>query len=243
LGQKDWISEYVKLQPDLRGWNLTTHQWRKSFALFMVRTDSRLLRAVSNHFKHLSLAMTEQSYMGNDPTLLGMLKDVALDETARVLYEISSDGTHAAGRCVEGLAAHLNALQRKLTHKSEEAQTAEMRKLVADDNVRVWSCDWGWCFFRSETARCHALAGSIDMRADHPHFGKRAPGICCNCANLVVLDEHGEFWRRRYAQSLEMLKANKDAGFDDVLDITQERIRQCEYVLHMLGLLAQGERS
>ena len=81
------------------------------------------------------------------------------------------------------------------------------------------------------------------MRADHPHFGKRAPGICCNCANLVVLDEHGEFWRRRYAQSLEMLKANKDAGFDDVLDITQERIRQCEYVLHMLGLLAQGERS
>ncbi len=69
--------------------------------MYVIRTDSRMLPAVSQHFKHVSLAMTEQGYLGDDVELLGVMEDTATRETARMLCELATGKTVAGGKMVQ----------------------------------------------------------------------------------------------------------------------------------------------
>lgn len=60
---------------------IRTHQWRKSYALYIFKTDSRMIPAIAQQFHHVSLAMTEQGYLSNDPELLEAIDSARKEST------------------------------------------------------------------------------------------------------------------------------------------------------------------
>jgi integrase len=235
-GQQDWIKKHVELPADFADWRVTTHQWRKSFALYTIRTDNRMLAAVSQHFKHVSLLMTEQAYVGNDIELLGIRKDMVVQETTRILWEVTTGKTCAGGKMAEKIHMRTDEIGTKLADKTADQQRKEIEGLVYSTDIRVWSCDWGWCFFRPETSRCHIQQPGRRLLAFKPDDATRNPNICCECSNLITTQEHIPFWIERHTKWKNQLEEHKKNGFEEFVLIARDRVNQCESVLHMMGV-------
>ena len=240
-GQKEFMDEHVVLPAGYEDWNLTTHQWRKSFALYVVRSDERLLPAVSEHFKHMSIAMTEQGYLGNDPELLGVMEDVATREAARLLFEAVSGKVVVAGKMADVIADNAESIRSMIGPEgSDEERIARFAESLKDDDIRIWPAPWGKCVFRSETARCHHQAkGEFDLGARRPNYAYRQAGTCCDCSNLLVLsDAHAPFWRERHAENVRARETSRQAGDDVAAAVAGERVRTSEAILRRMELVA-----
>jgi integrase len=70
-------------------WPFRPHQFRKTFARFVARRDRSQLMALSDHFKHASVAMTFKGYVGNDFDLKELIDHEGQVETARTLERFS----------------------------------------------------------------------------------------------------------------------------------------------------------
>lgn len=215
-------------------WRVTTHQWRKSFAQFVVRSDERLLRAVSEHFKHVSLAMTSEGYVGNDLELLGLIDDEALNRVAEVTILAISGEIAIAGPLAEMIERQRERLAREVGEGTSDARIAALKDLLREDSVRSWSCGWGDCFFRPETARCHAeVLGTYTLRARKPNAETRRPEVCCECANLVVLPEHRPFWESRRVKNQLIVDSDLDLKSGGAR-LAKVRVEQANKILKRL---------
>ncbi len=105
-GQKTFLRQWVDLSGlrsrnargedlaryrDSQGTCITTHQWRKTYALYLFRVSNRLLPAISQQFKHLSLAMTERAYIGNDIALLRDIDAAHVQHTVNFWAQLAPD--------------------------------------------------------------------------------------------------------------------------------------------------------
>jgi integrase len=235
-GQREWIKRYVKLPAHFADWRITSHQWRKSFALYTIRTDNRMLAAVSQHFKHVSLLMTEQAYIGSDIELLGIRKEMVIQETIRILWEVTTGKTSAGGKMAEMIRERAEEIRTKLAGQDDAEQRKVIEGLVRSTDVRVWSCDWGWCFFRPETSRCHIQQPGRRLLAVKPNDATRNPSICCECSNLITTQEHVPFWVERRTKWQNQLEAHQKNGSEEFVLIARDRVKQCDSVLHMMGV-------
>ncbi|MBM6579924.1 hypothetical protein ILT44_07005 [Microvirga sp. BT689] len=244
-GQKEFVRHFVNLPAGYQSWNLTTHQWRKSFCLYIVGSDGRLLPAVSDHFKHMSLAMTEQGYLGNDAALLGVMNDVATREAARFLFEAINDTAAFAGKMAEKVEAQALQIQALIGSEGTDEQKIErLAETLRDDDVRVWPADWGKCLFRAETARCHHQAkGDFDLQARQPHYGQRQPNVCCSCSNLLISEVHVDFWAKRHADNIVLHTENLAAGDRAAAAVAAERVRTSETILRRLSMISGTKRN
>jgi integrase len=226
--QKDWVSRYVELP---YSWHLTTHQWRKSFALYTLRTDSRMLTAISQHFKHVSLAMTSEHYIGRDLELLGLMDDIAVRETSRILYDLTTGKVPVSGKMGDLLRERLPHIKSRFEGISDKEKRAEIEALVSGSaELRVYSCDWGWCFFRSETSLCNPG----DQR---PSPIYRCPQTCCDCSNLAVTPEHRPYWSQRLEENQHLVEECRAKGLEHEAFVAKARIVQCQSVLRMMERL------
>lgn len=218
----------------IQWWRVSTHQWRKSFAQFIVRSNERLLRAVSEHFKHVSLAMTSEGYVGNDVELLHLIDDEALHRVAEVTIRAISGDLAVAGPLAELIDRQKKRILKEIGDGTIDEQTAALIRMLHDDNVRSWSCGWGDCFFRPETARCHAeVNGTYSLTASRPNAETRRPGLCCGCANLIVLPEHRSFWKSRLRKNEAIMEADGNLQSASAR-VAQIRVEQAQKILRLL---------
>ena len=85
-------------------WPLSPHQFRKTFARFVARRDRSQLLALSDHFKHMSVAMTARGYVGSDFDLHELVDHEGRSETALALdHLLTSD--RLGGRMGERIVA------------------------------------------------------------------------------------------------------------------------------------------
>ncbi len=241
-GQVRFMQDFVDLPEAYRDWNLTTHQWRKAFAQYVIRSDERLLPALSDHFKHMSLAMTEQGYLGSDPELLGLLDDVATREAARLLFDAVNGTGRIAGKMADTIRENAASIEALMGADGSDAdRLARLTSAVAEDDVRVWGAAWGACLFRAETARCHHQAGgAFDLAARRPRYSHRQPGVCCSCSNLLVSDAHEGFWKERYATNVSLRDEGRAAGEHAVAAVAAERVATAEAILRKMNVVMGG---
>lgn len=237
VAQRSWVEQYVDIPREYLGWQLSTHQWRKSFAIYMVRSDARLLPAVRDHFKHMSVAMTERGYLGRDPELLGLLDDEATYAAAQFLFD-AANGRPAAGKMMETVEKNRASILDLIgTEGTEEEKVFRLTGMLKDDDIRVWPSEWGNCFFLAERARCHYRAkGEFDLSARHPHYGQRRPGVCCDCANLLIFSDNVDFWDARFKSGLAILEANRAEGEHAAAAVAEDRVRTSAAILKRLGI-------
>lgn len=244
LAQRSWVEKYVEIPREYLGWQLTSHQWRKSFAMYMIRTDPRMLPTVRDHFKHMSSAMTERGYVGLDPEMLGLLEDEATYAAAQFLFDVAN-GRPAAGKMMDTIESNIETIRELIgVDGSETDRIDDLAALLKDDDIRVWPSDWGSCLFRCEVARCHFLAkGHFDLNSRRPHYGQRRPGVCCDCANLLIFSDDVDFWQARFKSGLAVYEGNRLAGEYGAAAVAEDRVRTSVAVLRRLGLVIEWNPS
>lgn len=207
--------------PDHEGkpWPFSTHQFRKTFARFVARRDRSQLLGLAEHFKHASVAMTARGYVGNDFDLHGLIDHESRAETAAALDRMLTS-TRLTGRMGERILAG-NARFRG--RAGEQVRRDYIAFILMETDLRVHACDYGWCVFQQETARCGGESA--------PSEAGRAPAVCLSCANMVVEERHADYWRDRRARNAALLP---EAG-PMTAAVLAEAIEQCDGVLAKIG--------
>jgi len=236
IGWDDMDSSNAKLRPYIisRGRCIRPHQWRKTFALFMMRLDERLLPALAHHFKHLSLAVTEGAYMPSDPSMIAAGQSVHMMETHRVLYEMRSGAGSKFGKLDRAMDAFRADLEKILGDLPLEESYEQFERVILEHDLRIYNAEHGRCLIAAnpDKARCHTAGGTSGWRRLHPNYATRTPGMCAGCDNFSIGREHVGFWKRRYLQNQSAwLAANRSGDFE----IVRRRAEQAAAVLKAMG--------
>jgi integrase len=226
----------VDLRPYKTGEGFRTHQWRKTFALYVLRTDPKMLPAISQHFKHMSLAMTEQGYIGNDPELLDSIDSVRRQRTVQFLLQQASGNAVIAGGMADLVRDHREQLQAVVGDCEGQEAYDRMEAWVAEGDLRIWYAEHGKCFMSlaPADARCHSLGKTDPWFKREPNYAQRNPSVCGGCKCFAVDGEHVVFWQERYRKNSDVLaKAGKDYGGE--YRVAHERVRQSAAILRTLS--------
>ena len=248
-GQNILIRKYIDLsilpEKNKKGEDLTryrnldaicirTHQWRKTYAHFVFKTDSRMIPAIAQQFQHLSLAMTEQGYISNDPELLESLSSARKESTVAFFYRYVTEKPLLAGRLSKLIDQHRSELDSLVDGLKPNVARHEISKWIEAKDLKIFFSTHGKCFIRASPAdaRCHQIAGSSSWNNREPNYLTREPGVCLGCSCFVVDDEHLEFWKKRYIENkhaFDSLGAEQGRVF-------KERVTQSEAVLAAFNL-------
>lgn len=209
------------------------HQWRKTFLRYAMRIDSRMTAAVSQHFKHLSLVITEKEYAPSDLSLLVEADGMQLRETAAALREIITGVQPSFARIDRAIAAARDDLKRMLPD-IDTASDRAFEDLAIKQDLRIWYAPHGRCLIaiNPDEARCQAAAGNQGWAHRAPNPLTRTPGLCLGCANFSLSPHSIGFWRERYiANQHSWLSSGRDLAFR----VAQKRAEQAAAVLKALG--------
>ncbi len=212
------FASYIKL-PDYQGrrWHLSTIQGRKTFARMVAKRDRTGLDALRAHLGHIARAMTDRHYVGTDFDLKELVDRHALDET-RTALEALLTAPRLGGRAGRAIAARSQFRGRVVD--------AEVRTWVGnvlhETDMRLGTCDWGWCLYRRESASCLG-----DEHGPNPVL--RTHSVCTGCANFAVAQRHRPVWERRRQRNDDLL-AFPDLD-PDSRALAQVRIAECDRIL------------
>ena len=200
---------------DGKPWVFSSHQFRKTFARFIAQRDRSHLLGLAEHFKHVSIAMTARGYVGSDFDLHQLIDEEAQAETAVALDRILASD-RLAGRMGERIVAG-NARFRG--RAGEQVRRDYIEFVLEKTDLRVYACDYGWCVFQPETARCGG------ERA--PNEAGRSPAVCLSCANMVIDARHAPYWRDRRERNAALMPRAPIM----TAAVLAEAVEQCDQVL------------
>ena len=181
LGLRDSSGHPVDLHP---------HMFRRTFARHVARYDTTNLLALKEHFKHVSLSMTDY-YVGSDLELWTLM----MEEEEKLLFESFDKALRAERMAGPGGA--------RLKRKIDEAITdgrlpkefrgeaggylrKDMIRNLVESGQRIYPCAASnYCWFRPESALC--------TQGDHPLLKRCNPGAC---TNSVITPEHRPHWEK-----------------------------------------------
>jgi integrase len=253
VGQRQFVYRYVDLSRlpdrsrrgedlaayrDSRGLCLRTHQWRKTFARHICGTDSRMLPAVSRHFKHLTLAMTEEAYLGKNPALQDAYESNINQSTARILYENARGKPAQAGRMAKVIDEHRAELEALIANKDERDGRRAIQKWVEQNRLQIFFAPHGKCFIRLDPAgaRCHEVGQTVHWLNEEPNYATRNPSLCAGCSCFLVDKEDEEFWLNRYLDNYRAFFQGASDGKAGDYRIARERADQAAAILQALKL-------
>jgi hypothetical protein len=229
----DWSKRGEDLRPyrDSGGANLKTHQWRKNYCHYVLQVRPHLLPAVSQQFKHLSLAMTEQSYVVQDPFLRATMLDVTASTAVEFFYQASM-GKPLGGRLGDIISEHMPELK-ELTKGTPARARKNIHRWLRTHDLRIFIADHGKCCIglAPEKAQCHRLAGTTAWSNSRPNFQMREPGTCAGCQCYAVDEDTLPFWHNRRAESQAEFAAGEAAGLAHEYTVSKARVEQADRII------------
>jgi len=177
------LSEFLAaIMPDAE-WTLTTHQFRKTFARFVVRHHKLGLLALKRHFKHVSLAMTD-FYTGTDSDILVSIGEERSKAMRDALHEVLGS-TFLAGKLGEQIVSRNQQFRGAA---GRQARDEYIDAFMANGDVPVLNHPYGLCFAFRDTARCQLNSERVGLQT------------CLPCHNFVVGPEHASWWQGRLGE-------------------------------------------
>jgi hypothetical protein len=185
-----------------RLFHIHPHMFRRTFARYVARHDTTNLLALKEHFKHLSLTMTDY-YVGHDLELWMLMEE----ETEKVSFEsfdkaMRADQLGGAGgaRLKKKIDAAIaeGRLQKDFRGEAGNHLRKKMILDLAEAGQRIYPCAASnYCWFQSESALC--------TEGNRPILKHCNPGACLN--SIITL-EHRPHWEkvRRDCEALMELK-------------------------------------
>jgi integrase len=173
-----------------RPFHLHPHMFRRTFARHVVRHDTTNLLALKEHFKHVSLSMTDL-YVGSDVELWQLM----VAEEEKLLFESFEKALRAermAGPGGSKLKKKIDAaiaegrLPKEFRGEAGDHLRKEMIRDLVESGQRIYPCAASnYCWFRPEFALC--------TQEDHPLLKRCNPGAC---TNSIITLEHKPHWEK-----------------------------------------------
>lgn len=215
LAIRDRLIKYVKSQG--LDWAIATHQFRRTFAVYVARSVHGDLRYLREHFKHWGLDMTA-TYALNTQQEADLYNEIIVamndERNATVMSWFEEDAIITGGGS-EGIKV--------FRAKNEAVKTFEGRKAMVNsisETIHIRGTGTAWC-----TADDGGCGGGT--AADKTRCGK-------DCSNAVIDRSFQRKWELIYAQQIELTE------IDDIGNAGQERVQRdlarCESVLTGLGV-------
>lgn len=198
-----------------RGGIFRTHMLRKTWAQFTLACDSRLLPAIQMQFHHLSLAMTEGGYIGNNPLLLDELNSMGVQKVYLAVFDSVVGKTKLAGRMGEQLECSLAQLRAEaITLPKTETWQRAVEWADRNDLKMFFTAHATCCPTRASEMRCHDASDTPVWLRKAPNTATREPSVCAGCACAIMDQSHESFWSERYVGCAVSLKQAERASAD-----------------------------
>lgn len=217
LYSSSWLGDILKKYVKECGvdWVFSTHQCRRTFAVYVVRSALGDLRYLREHFKHWSIDMTamyaanqEQDKELYDEIFMAMVNT----KQGKVAHWLDPE-TPVAG----GMGEKIKIFRSKGESVRAYGSHADMIKGVSD-TISLRATGVAWC--TADTNGCNGGKG-VDRTK------------CGDCDGSIIDDKQQSLWNAIYYQQLELV------NLDDIGEqgkITARRaLRRCEKVLSDLG--------
>lgn len=240
FSQKEFVYERVDLSrasEESREQFVSRHgirnqQWRTTFAIFLVRIDSRFLGPVSLHFKNLSIALTSKAYVGNDVEYLSAIDDARATETARFFLEVVSGQRQIAGNMAKVVREHERELKDAVGLTSKSA-----KQFVLNNDLLIYNFSYGKCFvsFHPQKSLCNRLAGTNHWAIKMPNHMYRSPSVCAGCPVFGADASNRPFWKSRASDLRQSLGQDKPSEEIDDMRVVRKRLAQAEAFLRILS--------
>lgn len=173
-----------------RAFHIHPHMFRRTFARYVVRYDTTNLLALKEHFKHISLSMTDH-YVGNDLELWMLLEEEtdgasfeSFDKALRADQLAGPGGVRLRKKVDQAIAE--GRLEKDFRG---EAGSHLRRKMIVDlveAGQRIYPCAASnYCWFHDGSALC--------TDGDRPILKRCNPG---GCPNSIITLEHKPHWER-----------------------------------------------
>lgn len=191
-------------------WSIASHQFRRTFARFVVHHKLGDLRYLRDHFKHWSLDMT--ALYGSDENL-----DMELFDEIYGAYE--DKRTHIISRWMDPDTKLSGGLGRKvvaLRDKDKLVHTYKNRKDMIkqiSDQINLRATGIAWC--TNDASGC-------------------GRGQCDDCEKGVIDETVEKKWEAIYVQQIELINIETDVG-DSGKSTIKRAMKRCEKVLTDLG--------
>ena len=215
------------------GQRVTTHMWRKTFARYLIRVSADFLPAISHHLKHLSIAMTENSYCRPNPAMQQMIVDARVEEAGALIL-----GTIMGSKRLEGpIAAEIKALGSelgpRLGNRPKEDIPRDVSEEVRERRLELYGNEVGFCVFRSDSARCHILSAEpiAPFLRLAPAFAERRADTCHRCLNFGIGEEHLPFWEAKRSDLSARLMACETSSSPAVMACLKRALDRCDTVI------------
>ncbi len=176
-------------------WRIHTHQFRRSFAYYMMKENKCNLKFLQTQFKHLSMDMTIWYAETDDEDLKQEVYAMSIEVTRDILRPILLDSIALAGKGGQHIADNRDAYFSGKTVREKESL---FKEIIADLYVR--STFLGLCIWNPEQARCEA---GLECRCN--------PNIC---DNAVVTQEHLPLWLRLKEKHEKLLSMSKNKSIN-----------------------------
>lgn len=175
------LKEFVKLTGVAlykdKKWRLHAHQFRHSFAYYMMKENRCNLKFLQMQFKHLSMDMTIWYAETNDEELKRDIYEMSVEVNREILKPILLGSDTLAGKGGEQIMKKRDAYFSGKTDKEKESLFEEIIK-----DLYVRGIYLGLCIWNPEKAECNA---GFECSCN--------PNIC---KNAVVTSEHLPIWIR-----------------------------------------------
>jgi len=232
--QKRWLQETGCIVGQSE---ISTHRWRKTFARWMIRVSAGLLPALSHHFKHMSVAMTEVGYCQPNPEIAEMISDARVEDAGLLILGSITGKKPVRGPVADELEAFATELGRRFANRPPSDMHRDLSEEIRTRNIQLYSGEFGHCVFRGDGARCHLLADNpiLPVLRLAPALGNQIADVCSECKNFCVSEDHRTFWENRLRNFSERLTACGSDTPPGIRSMLSSRIKQCKTVLGWMG--------
>lgn len=239
LGDLSRRGEDLTRYRDSAGTCVKMAQYRKTYALFVYRIDHRFIPVIARQFKHLHMAVTEGSYVGNDLTLLQDLDDAWIGRSAAFWAQFTpGEKVRVAGRAGDTIERYRHEIISAVDSRQGDDARSGIRYWIMRHNLRVFDNPDGKCLirWRPSDARCHEAVGSSSWMNVMPNYQVRETSLCLGCSCFAIDPEHEGFWRRRYAENQTAWLVASKAGDGAAFRVMKRRSDQAAAVLARLEI-------
>jgi len=208
---------------ELRG-----HLWRTTFATFVYRIDHRLIEPISRHFKHVSVLITEQRYVGNDVELIADIASAAVQSTARFFRDVVRGKIKTAGPMADALQEF---------PLPEESDEDDFEAVVIEEDLRLIDLGYGKCgvTLNPRKSRCNTLGMTRSWAKRSPNLSFQSLSTCSGCQLFVTSSENLPFWQNRLS-TLKRDTAAYKAGGEKIPTVLRKRLAVSMQMIKRLTL-------
>jgi hypothetical protein len=212
------LNDYARAVGTARPWRFSSHQFRKTFARFVAMGDKSGLLALKQHFKHVSIAMTDR-YIGRDLDLLDLVATEQQQQLSHALDELIG-ADRLAGKLGERIVARNERFRGRA---GEEVRREYVRMILEETDLVILPHEYGYCVYRPEFARCGGVWARVGL------------STCIGCSNFAVGPANVQFWQRRREDGVHLLADVEElAGREIAAAAVRDMIAEADKVLERI---------